>query len=82
MDKHFGTIVSVVIPVIVTAYTAIHISDQYFSSIPGSEAERRRLAKERLKEENKMLGKWEGFWMFWFPSTHKKDGKIEDIEKT
>ena len=77
MDKHFGTI-GLIITSLVTSYTAIHISDRYFSYIPGSDAEKKRLDKERLKEESKTLGKWEGFWTFWFPLTKEK----EDVDKT
>jgi hypothetical protein len=78
IDKHFGALITgfgVIVTSLVTSYTAIHISDQYFSTIPGSEAEKSQLAKERLKEESRTLGKWEGFWAFWVSPANKKDEK-------
>ena len=81
MDKHFGAIsgtISVIMTSLVTSYTVIHISYIYFSYIPGNDAEKKRLDKERLKEESKTLGKWEGFWTNWFPLTKEK----EDVDKT
>mmetsp|Transcript_10505 Transcript_10505/g.15791 ORF Transcript_10505/g.15791 Transcript_10505/m.15791 type:complete len:115 (+) Transcript_10505:120-464(+) len=72
LDKHFGALMTG-FGVLVTSYTAIHISDEYFSSIPGSKAEKRRLDKERLKEESRTFGKWEGFWTFWFSPAKKED---------
>ena len=78
LEKHFGTTITV----LMTTYAAIHISDQYFSFIPGSDEEKKQLTKERLKSESKTLGTWDGFWTFCHPlTTEQKDAKREDVKK-
>jgi hypothetical protein len=42
----------------------MHLGDKYFSYLPGSDEERKRLEKERKEEESRMLGRKDGFW-FW-----------------
>jgi hypothetical protein len=56
-------------------YTAIHVFDTYMSYLPGSNEERKRLERERKREENKMLGWLDGWWVWLHPQSTEEGKK-------